>query len=158
MAVLVVCLGLTLVGCGQDSVVKTLTPGVTTSVPKVLSAEEISNDLKGSSLAIDNIVVYTADTDVNHLLGKPGQYISKANFADTTLEQFDKANPKGGIVETFSNSKDLNARKDYIESIEQQMPALLETFVVNGNYLLRLNKDLTIDQVTAYKNAFMALK
>jgi hypothetical protein len=124
-----------------------------------MTAEQIVSKLQGSNLPIDNVIVYTEQTDKNKLLGRPGQYISKVNFADTQLEQSDdKSSPNGGSIEVFSNTSDLDARKTYIESIIKKSPIFTEYIFVNGNYLLRLSKDLSNDQVNKYKDVFMSIK
>lgn len=137
---------------------KVAKPTISVPAPQPLTAEEISSNLKLANLPIGNVIVYTEDNDVNKLLGRPNQYISKVNFADTTLEQIDAEDPDGGSIETFRNPADLTARKDYIEAAEKEMPALVEYMVVNGNYLLRLNHGLTPTQVDGYKEAFMKLE
>lgn len=123
-----------------------------------ITAEQIVTKLQVSNLPINNVIVYTEQTDVNKFLGKPNQYISKVNFADTTIQQRDATNPNGGSIETFKNSKDLNARKTYIESIFKASPAFTEYIFVNKNYMLRLNKELSNDQVNKYEEAFMSIK
>lgn len=123
-----------------------------------MTAEQISTNLKEANIPIDNVIVYTEETDVNKLLGRPNQYISKVNFADTRLKQYDIKNPKGGSIETFKNTKDLKARKAYIESVTKASPLYMEYIFDNGKYLLRLDKDLTNDQVNKYKEAFMSIK
>ena len=125
---------------------------------KNLTSEEIANKLKDEKLPISNIIVYTEETDKNKLLGRPNQYISKVNFADTRIEQSNIDKPKGGSIEIFNNVTDLNTRKSYIESISKYMPMLTEYMLVNGNYLLRLNKELTNAQVNEYKEVFIKIK
>lgn len=115
------------------------------SQTKTVSAEEIFTTLQEEGLTINDLEVYTADNDPNSLLGRPNQYVSKANF-------------EFGSVETFKTEKDLKTRKEYIESVTQNMPALTEYMIVNGLYLLRLNKDLTPDQVSEFETAFMIIK
>jgi hypothetical protein len=48
-------------------------------------------------------VVYTAETDPSHLLGRPGQYLSQAMFADSRIHpsSFDQPESvdRGGSVE-----------------------------------------------------------
>lgn len=122
------------------------------------NAEQISFKLEKAKLPINNVVVYNEKTDPNKMLGRPNQYISKVNFADTRLDQLDPKNPNGGSIETFKNTDDLKARKEYIESVIKTTPAFTEYMVVNGKYLLRLSKDMTNDQVNKYKKAFMAIK
>jgi hypothetical protein len=122
-----------------------------------MTAEEIANSFKEKQLPMDNIIVYTQETDVNKLLGKPNQYISKVNFADTRISQVSKDDPAGGSIETFSTTDDLNTRKGYLEGIFKTIPLLNEYLYVNGKYLLRLSKELSEDQANKYKEAFMKL-
>jgi len=157
--VLSICLILALVGC--DNKYSPFTVGAsagTTASVKPLSAGEITSKLQDAHLPITGVVVYTDETDDNKLLGRPNQYISKANFADTRLSQVDITDPDGGSVETFKNASNLTARKTYIEKIFKDSPMFTEYLIVNGNYLLRLNKDLTAAQVEEYKTAFMAVE
>ena len=125
---------------------------------QTMTAAQLTSKLKEAKLPIDNVIVYNEKNDVNKLMGRPKQYVSKVNFADKQLKQFDAANPEGGTIETFNNADDLNARKTYLESIMKASPVFTEYIVVNGNYLLRLSKDLTNEQVNKYKQAFMAIK
>lgn len=133
-------------------------PSVKVAKPKVLSAENIANTLKTAGLPIDNIIVSTAETDTNKLLGRPNQYISKVNFADTTVTQTDTSNPVGGSIETFSNAADLNARKKYCESISKSLSMLAQYYYVNGNYLLRIDDAVTPANAKKYQEAFEKIK
>jgi uncharacterized protein YceK len=124
-----------------------------------LSAKDIVDKLKSAGLPIDNIIVYTEDTDENKLLGRPNQYISKANFADTTVKQDnDKSDPLGGTVETFNNADDLKARKDYCESITKSAAMFAQYYYVNGNYLLRIDHDVSPSNAKKYEKAFSEIK
>lgn len=136
-----------LVGCG-DSKANT-TP---------LSASQYIEKLKESGHPIGLVVDYTAETDPNELLGRPNQYTSKSNFADTTIEQLDPTDPDGGSVEVFKTKKDAENRKKYIDSIGESMPMLTEYNYINGTVLLRLSKSLTPDQAEKYKETFMEIK
>lgn len=124
---------------------------------KHTTAEELVNGLKDAKLSVDKVIVFTEETDRNNLLGKPEQYISKVNFADSNLKQ-EGTDPNGGSIETFNTKKDLNTRKDYLESVYKTNPMFKEYIFVNGTYLLRLSKDLTGTQMDMYKKAFMKLK
>lgn len=122
------------------------------------NAEQIALKLQFEKLPIENIIVYTAETDRNKLLGRPGQYTSKVNFADSRLQQPDPNDPVGGSIEVFNNAAELKDRKEYIESLYLKMPALTEYMVVNGNYLLRLSNEFTPSQADEYKTLFMKIK
>lgn len=123
-----------------------------------MTSEQLTIELQEASLPIDNIIVYDEQTDWNKLLGRPNQYVSKVNFADTRLDQTDPENPNGGTIETFNNASDLNTRKIYNESVMNAYPIFKEYIFVNGNHILRLSYDLTNDQANEYKEAFMAIK
>src|SRR6266496_5060912 len=47
------------------------------------SADQILQGLMPHGLPIGESFTYTADKDVNKLLGRPGQYVGKLNFKDT---------------------------------------------------------------------------
>lgn len=145
----------------QQSAVSSAVASAASQVPssaatdQPMSAEELAKALKSAGLPIENIIVYTEDNDPNKLLGRPNQYISKANFADTTVEQeSDKGNPVGGSIETFSNAADLKTRKDYCESISKSSPMFAQYYYVNGNYLLRIDNDVTPTNAKKYEAAF----
>lgn len=147
--------------CAATNVIPSQTSTKQTTVvseAKPLSAKEITATLQDAKLPISNIIVATEANDVNKLLGRPNQYISKTNFADTRIRQSDPTTPTGGTVETFNNNEDLMTRKAYIESIAKHMPAMTQYIIVNGNYMLRLDKSFTNAQVAEYKTAFMKLK
>lgn len=134
------------------------------STKKNLTAEEIVNILKEKVAYIGEYVVYTEETDLNNLLGRPNQYISKITFEDTRLEQVNKDNeflteeerkePIGGTIEVFSNTKDLENRKKYIETLSSSASIFNQYIYSSGNALFRLEKDLTPSQAQEYENVF----
>lgn len=140
---------LVLVGCGNSSNTTTLT------------AEEIINKMKEKNTNIGKVVVYTEETDLNQLLGRPGQYISKISFEDKRLEQENADNeylteeernePTGGTIEVFENEKDMKKRKEYIEGFSTS--SMFSQYVYSkGNVLLRVDGDLTPTQAKEYES------
>lgn len=123
-----------------------------------MTAAQLTTKLQEAKLPIDGVIVYDDQTDVNHLLGRPNQYISKTNFADTRLKQTDPENPNGGTIETFNNTSDLNIRRTHNENVMKAYPVFTEYLFVNDKYILRLSKDLTKEQADEYKQAFMNMK
>lgn len=150
---------LLLSGCSNsegDATVKTNTSGDSSNVSAVetnRSAEEIANALKDAGMPIGNIVVYNEKTDPNSLLGRPNEYTSKANFADSTVEQTDPQNPVGGSIEVFGNSKDAQARYDYVCDVTSQMP-LSQYIYLHGNVLLRIDSQVLPEDAARYQSAF----
>lgn len=115
------------------------------------TAEEIINTVKDSGLPVGTIIVYTEETDSNNLLGRPNQYTSKINFADTRIDQYDEENnPVGGTVEVFINGEDATARKAYIEALS----SIRQYIYQYKNVLVRIDFDLTPEQAEEYHLAF----
>jgi hypothetical protein len=103
--------------------------------------------------------VYSAEDDPNELLGRPGQYIAKVNFIDTTVVDapiaYDVA--EGGSIEVFESQDLAQARSDYVQSVTQTVPTLIEYDFVVGTVLLRLSKSLTPDDAGAYEAALATI-
>ena len=133
-----------------------------TETPEVstMTAEIVLNVLADSGLPIGDSIVYTAETDPNELLGRPGGYVGKVNFRDTRLpveyqDEFDTGD--GGSIEVFPTVEAATLRAEYIAAIGAASPAFSEYHVQNGNVLLRLSRRLTPDQVEEYSNVMANL-
>lgn len=131
------------VGCGNEA--------------EKTTALDYVNAFVNAGLPVENIIEYTDETDVNGLLGRPNQYISKVNFADNRIEQYDTSDPLGGTVEVFESKKNLESRKTYIEDIFNTGLSSEQYIYVSddGLALLRLEFDLTPEQASEYEKAFM---
>jgi len=110
-----------------------------------MDAESYSKTLSEAGLSIDELEVYTSETDPNKLLGRPNQYTSKVNF-------------KNGSVEVFENEKDVKARKEYIDSLGKATPMFAEYSYINGNVLLRIKSDITPEEAKKYEESFMKIE
>jgi hypothetical protein len=109
-------------------------------------------------MPIDDSVTYTATTDTNHLLGRPGGYTSKVNFHDSRLPASpDFDTEAGGSVEVFPDAAGATSRMNYIQALAKGSPLFTEYDYVSGDAILRLSKVLTPDQASAYAAAFQAL-
>ncbi|MBU3103010.1 LptM family lipoprotein [Clostridium gasigenes] len=120
-------LSVVLIGCGSKST--------------KLDAEGYSTKLRDAGMEINNLIIYTAETDENELLGRPNQYTSKVNFDNGTIEVFEK-------------TEDAKERKEYIDNIGKKMNALVEYSYIKDGTLLRINKDVAPDMAEKYKEAF----
>lgn len=145
---------LTLTGCSNEKE----NTGETSSSSifnkkKEFTAEEIANQLKEKISDMGKIEVYDEENDPNNLLGRPNQYTSKINFADNRIEQYE-GSITGGSIEVFKNSTDMENRKSYVESISAQASMFAQYIYSEGNYLLRIDKDLTPSQAKEYEEAF----
>ena len=106
--------------------------------------------LQGSLSGITLLNDYTQDTDPEHLLGLPGQYIAKANLHDAALSR--DSQEVTGSIEVFASARDLNSRK----------LAIGRAFPYEGNFstgliLVRLFSSTTPDQLAAYRDATQAI-
>ncbi len=135
-----------------------------TSSKVQMTAEEIVNKLKENNANIGKIVVYTEETDLNKLLGRPNQYISKVTFEDKRIEQVEldeefsteeeRNEPTGGTIEVFKNKNDMESRKRYVEQISGAA-SIFAQYIYSSDYaLLRLDSDLTPTQAKEYEEAF----
>ncbi|WP_310604814.1 Ig-like domain-containing protein [Anaerosporobacter sp.] len=124
-----------------------------------LTAEEIVNKFIDAGLNVGTVIVYDETTDPNNKLGRPNQYTSKVNFADSQVTQYDYegATPVGGTVEVFNNSADAKARYDYIYSVAHG--TIFEQYMyLQNNVLLRLDFELTPTQASEYEKVLKTIK
>lgn len=124
---------------------------------KPLNATTVAENLAKNGFPISNIISYNKKNDVNNLMGKPGQYIGKVNFADNRIEQYDPTDPLGGSIEVFRNHRDAVKRQKYINTIGDAAPILSESNYVHKNYLLRIDRSLSRDEFNEYKNSFIEI-
>jgi hypothetical protein len=128
-----------------------------------LTARQVAIALKAKGLPIRITAVYTAATDPNHLLGRPGGYASKIMFADPRSEGTQDASggpdvTEGGSIEVYATHADAVRRAVYIETITQAAPLLgTEYDYVSGGVLLRVSGNLTPTQAGQYEQALQAV-
>ena len=120
------------------------------------TAIQIVQALKMKGLHIGATVAYTAETDQNHLLGRPGQYTSSASFKDTRIgDVVDFGVSTGGSVETFATTADAQRRFAYLQALSTSGNALFAEYeYLDGLALLRVSSQLTPTQAKAYEAAF----
>jgi hypothetical protein len=139
---------LLLVACGGGS----------TATPPPADANAVVDKLSAAGLPIGERMSYTASTDTNQLLGRPGQYVSKTSFRDTRSPDQSAAVSldEGGSVETFASTDDARRRFDYVDGISQS-PLFAEYHWLRGTTLLRVSHRLTPDQAKEYEAALMKM-
>lgn len=126
--------------------------GNSTEPKKEFTAENLLNDLKEMNSNVGEIVVYDEETDPNGNLGRPGNYIGKADFSDIRIEQ-NGDDLIGGTIEVFENKDDCQDRADYLNALNDPS---LGIFGVNAyiyqydKAVFRIDYDLTPDQAEEY--------
>jgi hypothetical protein len=117
------------------------------------TAEELVLALASNGLPIGERVAWTADTDPNHLLGRPGFYDSKASWHDLRLPvlgQWDGKVDDGGSLEVFSDLQAAVWRADALRYNGLVEPSLAEYDMLVCNAVLRLSRRLTPPQAWQY--------
>jgi hypothetical protein len=124
-----------------------------------LNAQQVVTQLAQHIPTVTPSGVYTADTDPNHLLGRPGGYLSKASFTDTRISSPSLAGDpagaveRGGSVETYADAAEARNRMVYIQGIAKSNPMFGEYDYTAGPSLIRVSRLLTPQQAADYQSA-----
>jgi hypothetical protein len=136
--------------------------GSPTSTPRLI-AQQVVTALTQRVPTVIPSVVYTAETDPNHLLGRPTGYQSKATFADRRVNPGSATDSSqgsvelGGSVEVFADDQGAQQRMRYIQAIGSSLPAAAEYDYVSGPMLLRLSRLLPPAQAAEYQKALSSV-
>ncbi|SNS20804.1 hypothetical protein SAMN06295912_102270 [Sphingomonas laterariae] len=152
--VFVAALAIAVSGCNQKAAEEDTKPAAEAAPApeKTVTAADVIDHFKKQGLPISDITVYTAENDPNKLLGRPNQYVAKANFFDTR-HPADEAN---NTVEIFASEESAKARRDYVEAVTKDMPMLVQYQFLAGNILIRLDKAVTPAESEEYRKALDA--
>lgn len=105
---------------------------------------------------IGEVVVYTAQTDPDQLMGLPNQYRSKVRFEDLRLVQPENLSEcVGGEIKVFDSSAAAQKHKKQIEKLAngESKPVIL----INDTILLHLSEQFSLEMLSAYSTTFMEL-
>jgi hypothetical protein len=146
-------------GKTQTPTAATTTPASSTTPTEPLTAEQVVKALTTTITTAKPATVYTAATDPNKLLGRPGGYTSKADWTDRRAKpNLDDEVQLGGSVEVYKDPAAAKKRGEYIAKILDGMPAFgTEYHYLNGGILLRVSGALTPEQAAEYEAALNKL-
>ena len=136
------------------------TPAPSTAAPaRPASAAALAARLRAAGLPVRHLIVYTAVTDPNHLLGRQGGYTSKVAWVDPRAARQDAGDTRGSIglgggIEAFPTAEGARTRYEYLRGF--QAPFGDGYDYLAGTAVLRLSQYLTPAQAHAYKAAFSA--
>ena len=120
-----------------------------------LTEEEVIERFVLFELPVGKTIIYDEETCPNNLLGRPGQYIGKADWEDTRVDQYGDY-LTGGTIEVFKDESTLAKRKEYLEPfLEEAM--FLQYMFIHKNVIVRVDKELTPTQAEDYKDALESL-
>jgi hypothetical protein len=131
----------------------------TTAAVQALPAKQLVAKLKQAGLPVGKVQCFTEDNDPNDLLGRPGGYTSKCDWADEREEQYNPEDTIGGSVEVFDTAEDAAARAEYLEAFAGSGALSTGyTWVVpdSGLTVLRIDQELTPTQAKQYRSAAIA--
>lgn len=143
-------LTLALTGCGKKESGSSV---AAVEAAKPLDAAGVAEGLKKAGLPVENVAVLDEKTDSNNLLGRPGQYTSKADFFDHRHPKTATSDDGSATIEVFANAEDAKKRRDYIAKVTDGVPFLLQYQVLRGKVLLRLDKVALPSEVKEYEEA-----
>lgn len=119
---------------------------------EVPSATALLNELKAKNSNLTGIDAFDSSTDPNGKLGRPGYYISKADFSDARVAQVGQY-LCGGTLETFATEEDCKKRTDYLNSMNDPSFGFLALNQYVYSYkkvLFRVEYDLSPEQAEEY--------
>lgn len=123
-----------------------------------VTAAAIYREFHKAGLPVSGLIVYTATTDPNHLLGRPTGYKSKCAWVDSRVPGSDAQGLSagdvglGGSVEVFRTAKAAKARAKYIFTVESAAAILgAEYDYLKGPILVRVSQYLTPAQAATYR-------
>jgi ABC-type transporter MlaC component len=126
------------------------------------TAEQVVAQIAHVILTVKPGLTYTSETDPNKLLGRPGQYTSKATFTDSRitpgfLDEPDSVG-RGGSVEVFPDEQAAQNRSKYVQAVTAGLPAAVEYDYTAGPVLVRVGKALTPAQAGEYQKALNEIR
>jgi hypothetical protein len=122
-------------------------------------ARDLIVGFRRGGLPVGKIRCYDETTDPNQLLGRPGGYTEKCDWADKRAEQLLDDDLVGGSIEVFDTPGLARERAVYLGAF--QGPSALNpgwVFIVpdNATHVLRVDQELTKSQADAYRAAMRA--
>lgn len=167
----VVVLGVVLSACGGGGDGGTASEGTAAGgapgKSRPLDAATVLAGIKDAVPAVTETIVYTPDNDPNKLLGRPGQYTSKAGFHDRRVpaseveyESAPFAVRRGGDIEVFADEAGATRRADYIGALVNQSGVAFlkpEYIYRRGPVLLRISGALTPTVAAEYERALASV-
>ena len=177
MKKLIIALSLLLCSCAakQEVTTTTVETTVSTEVETTVAEEETTvveteaqknlEDLVLSSVfdrlqekipSLTEYQIFDSSSDPNGLLGRPKQYIQKADGWDSRKEVFDKEGDYAIDIEVFKNKADCQSRYEYLQQFTDPNLGIMGLNQYMYKYdlaIFRVDYDLTPEAAEEYKQA-----
>jgi len=118
------------------------------------SARDLVDAFIAAGLPLLSVFEYDEYTCPNGLLGRPNQYIERIDWRDSRHSEENES----ASIEVFANSRDMQLRKEHIESVWEAMPLLRQHLYYNDNMLLRLPLSFSSATADEYESIFNSLR
>jgi hypothetical protein len=127
-------------------------------MPVSPTAAVIADRMKAAGMPVTHLIVYTAVTDPNHLLGRQNGYSSKVAWTDPRAARQDVGDQRGSIglgggIEVFPTVAGAYARYTELKGFTAPVGDGYD-YLASGTAILRLSQYLTPAQAHAYEQAF----
>jgi len=119
-------------------------------------AVAVVETLRVRGLPLGDAAVFTAATDPNNLLGRPGGYTSKATWRDTRLDAWIEGElhvEDGGSVEVYPTPAGAQKRSAFLTAMSEAAPVIGGYTYTRGAVVLRVSRMLTPEQAAEYDAA-----
>lgn len=121
--------------------------------PKDYTPEDIIAALSENECPVGEITSYDENTDPNGKLGRPNEYVGKADFMIPGIETASSA-----TVETFATKEDCQSRYDYLSAFAD--PSLgafgLNQYMYKSDYsILRIPYEVIPTDAATYETVFI---
>lgn len=122
------------------------------------TAAAVVQSFVDAGFPITEVVAYDEETDVNHILGRPGQYVEKVSFRDARARfpQDELSVDRGGTVERFATRAAYDNRLQLLERLADT--ALFGSYLYPNPaelLIMRVTFDLTPSAAADYERAFL---
>jgi hypothetical protein len=128
----------------------------TTAAAKPMTAKQLVAKLEQAGLPVGKVDCFTEETDPNNMLGRPGGYTSKCDWADKREEQLTADDLIGGSFEVYDSPGGAAQRAEYLKGFEGAGAfSTGYTWVVpaGGVTVLRVDQELTPAAAAKYRSA-----
>lgn len=126
------------------------------SSPAVRDAKATLDAIRAAGLRLTSITAQDEDSDPNNLIGRPGQYTSRASADLPGADPSAKAGSvdRGVVAEGFPNADGAQARADHIQNLLKQSPVLgAEYHYLAGAVLVRVSGKVKPSQAKLIEQA-----
>lgn len=112
--------------------------GISAQTFQPRTGAELASSLLASGLPVESVIIHTAESDPNSLLGRPNQYTAKVSWVDPRAPMLN--NETCCTVEAFDSWSAYIARINYTTSLRDTLPPIFG----GGSWVERSDASMTV--------------